>query len=164
MFRKIKDVNEQTINTSNSNYAIKLITKCGSSVCHLWVVVHDLDLEKTDKSLARIIRPVEIQVASVSFELSASVNPSILYKIHITFTAHKLNIDKQSCPVNALKQKFVHLRDIPIIPLKEVQPMLLIRSDYPHHTDRASTHGPFGQSCCSQYKFGLGLSRVQLHS
>lgn len=84
--------------------------------------VHYLDLEKTDESLAlRTIRQevVEIQGASVSFELSASVNPSVHYKIHTAFTAQELNIAKQSCPVDALKQKFVHLRGIPIIPFKE---------------------------------------------
>ncbi|KAL0156947.1 hypothetical protein M9458_048193, partial [Cirrhinus mrigala] len=97
--------------------------------------VHYLDLERRDESIAlRTIRQevVEIQGASVSFEVSASVNPSIRYKIHTAFTADKLNIAKQSCPVDVLKNKFVHLRDIPIMPFKEVQPMLLIGSDYPH--------------------------------
>lgn len=97
--------------------------------------VHYLDLEKTDESLAlRTIRQevVEIQGASVSFEVSASVNPSIRHKIHTAFTAPELNIVKQSCPVDILKHKFTHLRDVPIIPFKEVQPNLLIGSDYPH--------------------------------
>jgi len=97
-------------------------------------VVHYLDLEKTDESLAlRTIRQevVEIQGASVSFEVSASLNPNIRHKIHTAFTAQELNIAKQSCPVDILKHKFVHLRDVPIIPFKEVQPMLLIGSDYP---------------------------------
>jgi len=96
--------------------------------------VHYLDLDKSDESLSlRTIRQevVEIQGASVSFEVSASVNPSIRHKIHTAFTSQELNIAKQSCPIETLKHKFAHLRGVPILPFKEVQPMLLIGSDYP---------------------------------
>ncbi len=124
--------------------------------------VHYLDLEKTDESLAlRTIRQevVEIQGASVSFELSASENPSTCYKIHAAFTAQELNIAKQSCPVYALKQKFVHLRDIPIKPFKEVQPMLLIGSDYPHliTTIAPVLMGPLGSPVAVSTSLGWAI-------
>nr|XP_055047823.1 uncharacterized protein LOC129433267 [Misgurnus anguillicaudatus] len=96
--------------------------------------VNYLDLETVVESLAlRTIRQevVEIQGASVSFELSTSVDPNIRHKIHTAFTAQELNLAKQSCPVDMLKAKFKHLRDIPITAYKDVQPLLLIGSDYP---------------------------------
>lgn len=76
----------------------------------LTTAVHYFNLEETDESLA--LRTIRQEV--------------------VEFYSRRSEHFKQSCPVNALEHKFAHLRDIPIIPLKEVQPMLLIGSDYPH--------------------------------
>lgn len=77
----------------------------------------------------------------------------------------ELNIAKQSCPVEILKHKFAHLRDVPILPFKEVQPMLLIGSDYPQLITPIDPvlMGPLG-SPVQLVHIGAVPSRVQLPS
>ncbi|KAK3542977.1 hypothetical protein QTP70_008513 [Hemibagrus guttatus] len=54
------------------------------------------------------------------------------YKINHAFTAERLNLSRQSYPVEQLQQKYRHLRGLPIHTLADVQPSLLIGSDQPH--------------------------------
>ncbi|XP_039856539.1 uncharacterized protein LOC120714406 [Simochromis diagramma] len=98
----------------------------------LSAAVHYLQLNITEESLKlRTIRQEvsQLQGASVSFELSAPSSPQIKHHIRRVFTAKELNLAKQSCPVDILRQRYPHLADVPIKAFKDVQPMLLIGSD-----------------------------------
>ncbi|XP_056121116.1 uncharacterized protein LOC130099439 [Rhinichthys klamathensis goyatoka] len=77
----------------------------------------------------------DIQVlhgSSISFRISSICKPQTSYKINHAFTADRLNLSRQSYPVEQLRQKYRHLRGLPISTLNEVQPLLLIGSDQPH--------------------------------
>lgn len=77
----------------------------------------------------------ELQVlhgAAVSFTISPVAEPRKLYHIQGAFTAKQLGLAKHTQPVSALQQKFRHLKGLPLQHIVEVQPVLLIGSDYPH--------------------------------
>ncbi len=69
---------------------------------------------------------------SISFQISPTYKPQALYKIEHAFTADRLNLSRQSYAVDQLKKKYQHLRGLPILPMKDAQPLLLIGSDQPH--------------------------------
>ncbi|KAK3553790.1 hypothetical protein QTP70_012164 [Hemibagrus guttatus] len=81
----------------------------------------------------------DIQVlngSSISFQISPLCKPQTCYneinKINHAFTAERLNLSRQSYPVEQLQQKYRHLRGLPIRTLTDVQLLLLIGSDQPH--------------------------------
>ncbi|KAK3517614.1 hypothetical protein QTP70_013100 [Hemibagrus guttatus] len=77
----------------------------------------------------------DIQVlngSSISFQISPLCKPQTCYKINHAFTAERLNLSRQSYPVEQLQQKYRHLRGLPIRTFMDVQPLLLIGSDQPH--------------------------------
>ncbi|XP_073722599.1 uncharacterized protein [Misgurnus anguillicaudatus] len=77
----------------------------------------------------------DIQVlhgSSVSFQISPFCKPQKSYKINHAFTADRLNLSRQSYPIEQLQQKYRHLRGLPVRTLTDVQPLLLIGSDQPH--------------------------------
>ncbi|KAK7886711.1 hypothetical protein WMY93_026332 [Mugilogobius chulae] len=101
----------------------------------LSAAVHYLQLDKISESLKlRTIRQEvsELQGASVSFEISEPRCPQIKHHISNAFSATELNLAKQSCPMDTLRQKYSHLSDVPFKAFKDVQPMLLIGSDNAH--------------------------------
>nr|XP_057925810.1 uncharacterized protein LOC131127691 [Doryrhamphus excisus] len=73
-----------------------------------------------------------IHGATVSFSVAAASQPDKCYKINKAFTSRELNLASYTYPVKALQEKYRHLRDIPLPPIKDAQPLLLIGSDYPH--------------------------------
>ncbi|XP_055013773.1 uncharacterized protein LOC129410260 [Boleophthalmus pectinirostris] len=73
-----------------------------------------------------------IQGATVSFTVASASEPEKCYKINKAFTARELSLAHQTYPVQALQDKYRHLRDIPLPAIKDAQPLLLIGSDYPH--------------------------------
>ncbi|KAL0199202.1 hypothetical protein M9458_007742, partial [Cirrhinus mrigala] len=96
--------------------------------------VKHLHLEGPEEVLAlRTIRHdlVQLRGTTVSFEVSALSHLNVKHQIQNAFTAADLNLAEQSCPVDALKRKYGHLRDIPLQTFIKVQPLLLIGSDYP---------------------------------
>ncbi|KAL0147788.1 hypothetical protein M9458_056904 [Cirrhinus mrigala] len=96
--------------------------------------VKHLRLEGPEEVLAlRTIRHdlVQLRGTTVSFEVSALSHLNVKHQIQNAFTAADLNLAEQSCPVDALKRKYGHLRDIPLQTFTKVQPLLLIGSDYP---------------------------------
>ena len=66
--------------------------------------------------------------ATVTFTLSPASQPKRKFQIEGAFTAEALGLARHSHPV----AKYHHLRDLPLQPLDNVQPLLLIGSDYPH--------------------------------
>ncbi|XP_052456318.1 uncharacterized protein LOC128016040 [Carassius gibelio] len=93
-----------------------------------------LHLEGPEEVLAlRTIRHdlVHLRGTTVSFEVSALSHLNVKHQIHKAFTAADLNLAEQSCPVDTLKRRYGHLRDIPLQSFTKVQPLLLIGSDYP---------------------------------
>ena len=94
-----------------------------------------LGIEGTPEDLPlRTVRQ-DIQVLhghTVSFRISPHGNPQTSYKINGAFTASRLSLAQHTYPVDRLQRKFKHLRGIPIPPLIEAKPSLLIGSDQPH--------------------------------
>ncbi|XP_026094149.1 uncharacterized protein LOC113066497 [Carassius auratus] len=70
--------------------------------------------------------------ASVSFHISPLSQPSKLYRIKGAFTAQQLSLAEHTHPVKTLREKYHHLRGLPLSHLESVRPVLLIGSDYPH--------------------------------
>ncbi|XP_063048733.1 uncharacterized protein LOC134442605 [Engraulis encrasicolus] len=68
---------------------------------------------------------------SVSFSVSSISHPQRQYKIQRAFTSPELGLSPHSHPVEALKKTYRHLRGLPLNSLTQVQPLLLIGSDYP---------------------------------
>ncbi len=73
-----------------------------------------------------------IHGCSIAFQISSVYRPQISYQISHAFTADRLNLSRQSYPVEQLRWKYRHLRGLPIRTLTEVQALLLIGSDQPH--------------------------------
>lgn len=93
-----------------------------------------LHLEGPEEVLAlRTIRHdlVHLRGTTVSFEVSALSHLNVKHQIQNAFTAADLNLAEQSYPVDTLKRRYGHLRDIPLQSFTKVQPLLLIGSDYP---------------------------------
>lgn len=77
----------------------------------------------------------ELQVlsgATVSFSISPLSQPKKVFHIKGAFTAQQLSLAEHTHPVKALKEKYQHLRGLPLRHLETVCPVLLIGSDYPH--------------------------------
>lgn len=77
----------------------------------------------------------ELQVLSgavVSFSISPLSQPKKVFHIKGAFTAQQLSLAEHTHPVKALKEKYRHLRGLPLRHLETVHPVLLIGSDYPH--------------------------------
>lgn len=77
----------------------------------------------------------ELQVlsgAAVSFSISPLSQPKKVFHIKGAFTAQQLSLAEHTHPVKALREKYQHLRGLPLRHLETVRPVLLIGSDYPH--------------------------------
>lgn len=70
--------------------------------------------------------------AAVSFHIPPLSQPSRLYHIKGAFTAQQLSLAEHTHPVKTLREKYHHLRGLPLSHLEAVRPVLLIGSDYPH--------------------------------
>lgn len=107
----------------------------GSERIILHAVAHQLGLKGQPEDITlRTVRQ-EMQVlhgAAVSFTVSPTTEPRKMYRIQGAFTAKQLGLAKHSHPVSALQQRFRHLRGLPLQQFIDVQPVLLIGSDYPH--------------------------------
>ncbi|KAK7933404.1 hypothetical protein WMY93_004300 [Mugilogobius chulae] len=128
----------------------------------LSAAVHYLQLDKIPESLKlRTIRQEvsELQGASVSFEISEPRCPKIKHHISNAFSATKLNLAKQSCPMDTLRQKYSHLSEVPFKAFKDVQPMLLIGSDNAHLITPLSPvkAGPLGTPVAVNTKLGWAI-------
>ncbi|KAL0188999.1 hypothetical protein M9458_016098, partial [Cirrhinus mrigala] len=69
---------------------------------------------------------------AIAFQISPVYRPQIRYQISHAFTADRLNLSRQSYPVEQLRRRYGQLRGLPIHSLTDVQPLLLIGSDQPH--------------------------------
>ncbi|XP_067219120.1 uncharacterized protein [Chanodichthys erythropterus] len=96
--------------------------------------VKHLGLKGSEETLTlRTIRHdlIQLRGTTVSFEVSALSHLNVKHQIQNAFTAADLNLAEQSCPADALKSRYGHLRAIPLPVFNKVQPLLLIGSDYP---------------------------------
>lgn len=92
-----------------------------------------LELQGREESLAlRTIRHdiAHLTGSSVDFQVSPITRPDERHTIKGAFTATRLSLAEQSYPVEALQKRYRHLRGIPLIPFKRVNPLILIGSDY----------------------------------
>lgn len=69
---------------------------------------------------------------SVSFSLSPAGKSQKRYRIKNAFSSSELGLSTHSHPVEALQRTYRHLRGLPLQSFSNVQPLLLIGSDYPH--------------------------------
>ncbi|KAL0151955.1 hypothetical protein M9458_052762 [Cirrhinus mrigala] len=77
----------------------------------------------------------ELQVlrgAAVSFVISPSAQPTKRYHIKGAFTAQQLSLAEHSHPVKTLRERYQHLKGLPLHDFEAICPVLLIGSDYPH--------------------------------
>ncbi|XP_026061422.1 uncharacterized protein LOC113045324 [Carassius auratus] len=77
----------------------------------------------------------ELQVlrgAAVSFVISPIAQPTKRYYIKGAFTAQQLSLAEHSHPVKTLRERYQHLKGLPLHDFEAVCPVLLIGSDYLH--------------------------------
>ncbi|XP_023811839.1 uncharacterized protein LOC110015208 [Oryzias latipes] len=70
--------------------------------------------------------------ASVKVKVSSASQPYRTFSIESAFTAEDLGLAEHSYPVEALKKRFKHLKNVPLEPFTNAKPLLLIGSDCPH--------------------------------
>lgn len=70
--------------------------------------------------------------STVTFEVSSLTKPTERYVIRNAFTASGLSLAEHTYPVAALQKAYRHLRGLPLQPVDNVKPLLLIGSDMPH--------------------------------
>ena len=73
-----------------------------------------------------------LQGSSVSFRVSSPARPQTSYKIKDAFTGDRLSPEDRNNELNYLQKKYRHLCGLPILPLKDAKPLLLIGSDPSH--------------------------------
>ncbi len=73
-----------------------------------------------------------VHVAAVSFSVASVAQPNKPFTTERPFSAKELSLVKHIYHVKLLQKKYRHLRGLPIPPLHQAQPLLLIGLDYPH--------------------------------
>lgn len=73
-----------------------------------------------------------LHTARVSFSVAPASQPRKSFQIHRALTAMELGLARYTYPVTALQEKYRHLKDLPLLDIREAQPLLLIGSDNPH--------------------------------
>ena len=112
---------------------------------------------------------VQLNGASVSFEISPFDQPTERHAIHGAFTAHSLGLSEHTYPVKQLQEQYHHLRDIPLLPIDHACPLVLIGSDYAHLITATEPvlMGPPGGPLAIHTRLGWALqgpaSLVQTH-
>lgn len=74
---------------------------------------------------------VQLDGASMSFEISPLNQPNERHAINQAFTAENLGLSQ---PVKQLQEQYHHLNGIPLQPIDSAFPLVLIGSDYAHLT------------------------------
>lgn len=100
-----------------------------------------------------------IQGSSVSFSISPACLPHKTFKISGAFTAEQLGLAEHTYPVKMLQRKYKHLKGLPLQSFSNVQPVILIGSDYPHLiTPMEPVHlGPHGGPAAVRTRLGWTL-------
>ncbi len=70
--------------------------------------------------------------STVTLEVSSLTKPTERYVIRNAFTASGLSLAEHTYPVLALQKAYRHLKGLPLQPVDDVKPLLLIGSDMPH--------------------------------
>ncbi len=70
--------------------------------------------------------------STVTLEVSSLTKPTERYVIRNAFTASGLSLAEHTYPVVALQKVYRHLKSLPLQPVDDVKPLLLIGSDMPH--------------------------------
>ncbi len=70
--------------------------------------------------------------ATVSFTLIPKAHPTKSYIISQAFTADQLSLSEHSHPVKSLQRRYPHLRQLPLIQLNKVKPLLFLGADQTH--------------------------------
>jgi len=75
---------------------------------------------------------VQLNGASVSFEISPINQPTERHLINGAFTAGNLGLSEHTYPVKQLQEQYHHLGDVPLLSIDHACPLVLIGSDYAH--------------------------------
>ncbi|XP_069378750.1 uncharacterized protein [Paralichthys olivaceus] len=75
---------------------------------------------------------VQLDGASVSFEISPLNQPNERHVINQAFTAENLGLSQHTYPLKQLQEQYHHLDGIPLQPIDHACPLVLIGSDYAH--------------------------------
>lgn len=73
---------------------------------------------------------IQVKGACVAFEISPINKPDEWYTISGAFTADNLELSEHTYPVQQLQERYRYLREIPLLPVDHVHPLVLIGSDY----------------------------------
>ncbi|XP_067308995.1 uncharacterized protein [Pseudorasbora parva] len=89
-----------------------------------------------DGAQRSIVLPAAVQQLglgqSINLLLSTPSSPQEKYSLTNVFTAPLLTLTEQTYPIKRLQRCYYHLRGIPLPSFDNVQPLLLIGSDYPN--------------------------------
>ncbi|XP_054623571.1 uncharacterized protein LOC129176971 [Dunckerocampus dactyliophorus] len=104
-------------------------------------------------------RITQLHGASVSFHVSSLSKPQEKYLIRQAFTSDNLSLSEHSYPVTTLQRKYKHLCNLPLPPVDQAQPLLLIGSDMAHLLTPIEPvrSGPSGGPIAVHTKLGWSL-------
>ena len=90
---------------------------------------------------------VQLDGASVSFEISPVGQPEERHVINGAFTAENLGLSAHTYPVKQLQEQYHNLRGIPLQSIDHVCPLIVISSDYAYliTATEAILLGPLGR-------------------
>ena len=71
-----------------------------------------------------------LQGLCVSFHISTPARPQGRFRIQNTFTTQQPGLSEYTYPITQLQTKYHHLKGIPLSPVHQAQPTLLIGSDH----------------------------------
>ncbi|KAG7501900.1 hypothetical protein JOB18_009345 [Solea senegalensis] len=96
---------------------------------------------------------------TVNLKLSAASSPERKFSIDRAFTADTIMFVEQSYPIEKLKQRYQHLRDLPLTSFSKVQPHILIGSDNPFLITPMERiqYGPRGAPAAVRTRLGWAL-------
>ncbi|KAG7518329.1 hypothetical protein JOB18_031312 [Solea senegalensis] len=134
--------------TSSSQVLLKLsrvILTSGTKAIETYAILDDgsertillceaadrLGLQGEPEDLARQ-EVCTIHGATVSFSVAPAAHPGKSFQIHRAFTAKELGLARHTYPIEALQERYNHLKNLPLPDIREAQPLLLIGSDNPH--------------------------------
>ncbi len=130
---KVVEVTLQNGNRSLDTYA--LLNDGSERTILLHSAAQTLQLRGKSESLKpRTVRQ-DVQTlngATVSFTLIPKAHPNKSYIISQAFTADQLSLSEHSHPVKSLQRRYPHLRQLPLIQLNKVKPLLLLGADQTH--------------------------------
>ena len=117
---------------------VRVIIRNGEQALESYALLDDgsertILIQSAETLRVRMVRDIQVlNGATVSFDVSPALEPDQVYRISNAFTARELGLAEHTQLIDRLKDKYLHLRGLPLQDMKQVKPVLLVGSDHAH--------------------------------